>query len=102
MDRSVGVGLAPCEGCLEEAGAMRWHRPGVMYVHIVCRYLAIAICFSVVASMAHATPLNLTLNPAGDITSGYIDVMYTAGSNQFAASGFALAFNNGSIPAPGV
>jgi hypothetical protein len=47
-----------------------------------------------IAASAHAGLLGLTLQSYPDITSGFIDVTYNAGTDQFTASGFALSFND--------
>ena len=47
---------------------------------------------------AQAIPLNLLLVDFPHITSGFIDVTYDAGTEQFVASGFALTLADGSGP----
>lgn len=51
-------------------------------------------------SQAQAAPLNLTLLPAPDIFSGFIDVAYTAGTDAFTANGFAQTLDDDGIGAP--
>lgn len=51
------------------------------------------------ASSAHASLLNLTLDSSPDVTSGFIDVTYDAGTGSLAADGFALSYDDGSSSA---
>ena len=51
----------------------------------------------VATSSARADLLNLELLDFPDITSGFIDVMYDAGSDQFSATGFALTLDDDGI-----
>lgn len=48
----------------------------------------------IATSSARADLLNLELLDFPDIFSGFIDVMYDAGSDQFTATGFALTFDD--------
>src|SRR5204863_4568523 len=59
-------------------------------------------CILALTAPAFGSPLNLHLNPTGDVTSGYTDVVYHASTSQFTASGFALTLHNGSNPAPSI
>ncbi len=54
----------------------------------------------VATSSARADLLNLELLDFPDIFSGFIDVMYDAGSDQFTATGFALTFDDDGIGSP--
>lgn len=54
----------------------------------------------VASNSARADLLNLELLGFPDILSGFIDVMYDAGSDQYTASGFALTFDDDGIGSP--
>lgn len=64
------------------------------------------VCLVVIAVLVllggnvYADLTSLLLQPAPDIFSGYIDTTYDAGSNTFAASGWALAIGIGSPDDP--
>jgi len=60
--------------------------------------IALVVAASVLVSrFASATPLGL-MSTTPDITSGYIEVTYDAGTDAFLASGFALTYDDGSGP----
>ncbi|HRP62133.1 MAG TPA: hypothetical protein PK400_02445 [Phycisphaerales bacterium] len=54
-----------------------------------------AVAASACTAVTQGSLLNLTLEPSPDITSGFIDVTYNAGTQQFAATGFALSMFDG-------
>lgn len=54
----------------------------------------------VATSSARADLLNLELLDFPDIVSGFLDVMYDAGSDQFTVTGFALTFDDDGIGSP--
>jgi hypothetical protein len=55
----------------------------------------VGLCLS---SAAPAGLLGLTFLPPPDITVGFMDVAYDAGTGQFSAQGFALEMDDGSPP----
>lgn len=66
----------------------------------VCAALTLSTALLLGAgSQAQAAPLNLTLLPAPDIVSGFIDVTYDAGTDVFTASGFALELDDDGVGA---
>ena len=56
---------------------------------------AVMLLMGVLGATGQAAPLNLTLTSAPDIFSGFIDVTYTASSDQFLAQGFSLKYYDG-------
>lgn len=62
------------------------------------RRLLITSLLAAGAASAVAAPLNLNLNPAPDITSGFIDVVYNAATDVLSASGFALTLEDNGVP----
>src|SRR5438093_1369140 len=53
------------------------------------------LVMGVLGATGQAAPLNLTLTSAPDIFSGFIDVTYTASSDQFLVQGFSLKYYDG-------
>lgn len=61
-----------------------------------------SVCLLLILTVgsAQATPLNLILFDFPDISSAFIDVTYGAGSDTFAASGFAQELDDDGIGSP--
>ena len=68
-----------------------------------CAYVVSLLIGSLVllgfAATVEAAPLDIILEDYPDITSGFIDITYDAGTDVFDASGFSLAYDDdGSVP----
>lgn len=72
------------------------------FVKTMTRSLSILTtsAFLMLGTTAQAAPLNLTLNNVPDIISSFIDVTYTASTDSFSASGFALELDDDGIGLP--
>jgi hypothetical protein len=88
-------GNAGCarQACALESEEFPMYRPGWLVVlGIVC-----LACLAAPATV-QATPLNLTLAPFPDISSGFITLTYDAGSGAFNATGFAFTLEHDGVP----
>ena len=65
-----------------------------------CASLLIAALLMCASSLAQASPLNLVLNPAPDISSAFITVDYDSTLDILTASGFAQQLETGGIGSP--
>ncbi len=56
--------------------------------------VAVCLAFFGLSESANGGLLDLELQPYPDVTSGFLDVMYSAGTDQLTASGFAITISN--------
>lgn len=65
-------------------------------------FVGVLITLFGVVGFTEGVLIDLVLDDRPDIFSGFIDVVYDAGADQFVANGFALTLDDGSGPAIGI